>query len=358
MTGAERLRLWRQLQEAGLTAGEEPPPLEIATPWFTRMALGFAGWLGALFLLGFVAVGFGFVFRHGAIALVSGLLICGGAAAMLRLPDPTDFVGQFGLAASFAGQFLFLFGIYDSIRPGDVVMLLWVTLFEALLVIPICQPFHRTVCSFTAATAASLLLARLQLLSVVPGLLCLAVVLIWFHEFRWPHRGRLLRPVGYGLTLAALLINGGLYVPHLTGGLGHELFWRHRAPLWNWGGPLLLAVGLLVLVVLLLRREQIALREPAALFSLVGTFLLGGLAWQAPGLVIGTVLLLLGKSGGNRVLLGLGIVGLGGYLSSYYYWLQLSLLVKAGILVGSGLLLLAAWLVLHRAAAETEARHA
>ncbi len=62
----------------------------------------------------------------------------------------------------------------------------------------------------------------------------------------------------------------------------------------------------------------------------------------------GMVVMLLGFAGGNRVLLGLGIVSLLFYISSYYYLLDATLLAKAQILLIVGLVLLAVrWLLLH-----------
>jgi uncharacterized membrane protein len=51
---------------------------------------------------------------------------------------------------------------------------------------------------------------------------------------------------------------------------------------------------------------------------------------------------------GNRVLAGLGILALLGYLSHYYYALYATLLAKSALLAGAGLVLLAARFALRR----------
>jgi uncharacterized membrane protein len=56
----------------------------------------------------------------------------------------------------------------------------------------------------------------------------------------------------------------------------------------------------------------------------------------------------IGFANGNRILAGLGILALLGYLSHYYYSLQLTLLEKSGVLASTGIALLAAWLLVHR----------
>ena len=50
--------VWRRLREASLVEGDMPPASEQHTPWFVRVMLGAAGWIGALFLFGFVGVAF------------------------------------------------------------------------------------------------------------------------------------------------------------------------------------------------------------------------------------------------------------------------------------------------------------
>lgn len=49
-------QLWQQLQEAGLVQGAEPPAREDRGYWYIRLMQGVGGWIGALFLLGFVGI--------------------------------------------------------------------------------------------------------------------------------------------------------------------------------------------------------------------------------------------------------------------------------------------------------------
>lgn len=68
--------------------------------------------------------------------------------------------------------------------------------------------------------------------------------------------------------------------------------------------------------------------------------------------------MLLGFASSNRVLLGLGVTSLLFYISSYYYTLEATLLVKSRTLLIVGLLLLAArWLMTRVIAPASEARH-
>ena len=58
--------LWSDLRQAGLVSGGAPPTDEDETPWYVRTMLGVAGWIAALFLLGFVGAGFAFVIKSEA----------------------------------------------------------------------------------------------------------------------------------------------------------------------------------------------------------------------------------------------------------------------------------------------------
>jgi uncharacterized membrane protein len=52
------------------------------------------------------------------------------------------------------------------------------------------------------------------------------------------------------------------------------------------------------------------------------------------------MLAVLGFANGNRVLLGLGLLGLVTFVSSYYYRLDVTLLAKSGYLAAAGVALL------------------
>ena len=64
--------------------------------------------------------------------------------------------------------------------------------------------------------------------------------------------------------------------------------------------------------------------------------LLAGLGFKAPGLVESVLLVILGYMHGNRVLVGLGVLALGGFLSHYYYQMNDTLLQKSILLAVTG----------------------
>jgi hypothetical protein len=118
MTGADAATLWARLKQAGLVAGEAPVASGSVTPWYVRAMLGIAGWIGALFLLGFVGAGFAFVMKSAFAALFVGALMCAGATVLYRARASGDFANQFAFAVSLAGQALIVIGVGKVLGTG------------------------------------------------------------------------------------------------------------------------------------------------------------------------------------------------------------------------------------------------
>ena len=77
-------QLWDRLAASGLVTGKNAPLSDQHSPWFVRVMLGFAGWIGALFLLGFVGVSLQFIFRSSEASLIAGVVVCAAAAYIFR----------------------------------------------------------------------------------------------------------------------------------------------------------------------------------------------------------------------------------------------------------------------------------
>ena len=127
MTPISGAALWQKLAEAGIVEGDAPPPADGASPWYVRTMLGIAGWIGALFLLGFVGAAMAVVFDSAGAALVVGALCCTGASFIFR--SRNDVALQFGLAISLAGQVMMIFGLGDILDAGGAVVPLLIAAF-------------------------------------------------------------------------------------------------------------------------------------------------------------------------------------------------------------------------------------
>jgi hypothetical protein len=337
MSAFTRQELWQRLTDARLVSGEMPAPEGTASPWYVRAMLGAAGWLGAIFLLGFVFAGMVFVIENEAAALFAGALCCGGAWGIFRAMGHNDLAAQFGLAVSLAGQILFGYGLHEGVTGGGAAFFFGVAIFEGVLAAIVNNFVHRVWCTLAAALAMSYGFVELGLFGVGSTLIAVAAALLWLDEPGWAPRGTLWRPVGYGLVFALLLpywaMFGQLLAPDRVAIL---------IPGIQWLRPIVTA-GLLVFVVyrILTTDGSASSRVQSAALAAAGIIALVTL--RAAGVASSLIILLLGFAGGNRALTGLGIAGMLGYLSYFYYSLQATLLTKSMVLVATGLVLIGFW---------------
>lgn len=351
--------LWDRLAAERLVEGERPPPAPAQSPWYVRVMLGIAGWIGALFLLGFVGTALSFVMDQASSALIAGTACCAGAFSLYRTFRGQDFADQFALALSLAGQVLLVVGLSGILRESDPLLYLAVAAIEAALALAIPNFLHRVLAAAGAAVALAFAVAQLSLHGLAAPLLCAAMAWVWLEPGRWARSGRLWRPIGYGLVLALLLVESfRLFGATEWFGLGQS------SPGWmKVHGPLVgrsLTAALLVLVAAVLSlREGHSPTGRATLAAAGGALLLGLFSLGAPGLASALLILLLGFAAGNRLLMAVGVLALFGFAGHFYYSLDSTLLAKSGLLAATGLCLLAAHMIVRRLPAEpAEAEHA
>lgn len=354
MSALDRAALWGRLHDAALVEGDAPPAKAPQAPWFVRVMLGVAGWIGALFLLGFVGALLSDLFDSAAASLLLGATVCAGALFLFRWSRNNDFLDQFAFAASLAGQALIVTGFNEwmnslSWKSADELALtaLLTAGVQALLFSLATDFLHRVWTSSTAALAIMLALASWNLLAYAPPLLLAALLWIWLREVERPGQGAWLRPAGYGITLAAMI------AVFLLSLLGDEDWFKGKWEPWlqilhSWLPPILSGAVFLWMVIRLLRREGVPAGSAPGRIALAGAMILAIASLWAPGLAPMMAILIVGHANGNRLLTGLGVLGLLGYLSSYYYSLEITLLQKSALLVAVGAVLLLVRLALHR----------
>jgi uncharacterized protein DUF4401 len=339
--------LWERLLQARLVQGAAPAAEAGRSPWFVRVMLGVAGWFGALFLLIFVGLGLSFIIKNAGAALVVGVIACGVAAALFRKLPENDFAGQFAFAVSLAGQALIVFGIADTVGSKSVAVVgIVIAVMQAALFWLVPNYVHRIWAAASGACAAAMALADMGLLAITPALVLIAFAWVWLKEFEFA-KGSLVRAGGYGLALAAVVIAVMHGERSIAWILDHP-----RTPVGGligvWIGAALTSAALLWAVVQLLAREDVPRDSAQGKVALIGAIIVAVATLKAPGIGPAVAVLVIGFANGNRILAGLGILALLGYLSHYYYSLQLTLLEKSGVLASTGIALLAAWLLVHR----------
>ncbi|MCB2001981.1 MAG: DUF4401 domain-containing protein [Burkholderiaceae bacterium] len=339
--------LWSRLQAAGLATGNMPAwTQEPRTPWYVRVMLAVAGLIAAACLLGFVAAGLQFVFESTTASITTGGLLLLAASILFRAVRQNDFSAMFALTVSLAGQFLVLSGLFTLFddHPVTAWPFWWTAALQVALVAVMPNTIHRSLSAYVGAMAFAYASFAIGVHFIATGVIAALVAALWLGEARSGHRHGVAAPVAYGLTASFIQIAGeSLFAHPLVSVFGV----RADVDLWRWAGPTLIAAALIVTAAVLLtragwtpsaRRTQLALG--AVLLTCVASF-------RAPGIMAGLLVMLLGFSNGNRVLVGLAIASLAIYVSGYYYLLEVSLLHKSGVLLATGGMLLGIrWLLL------------
>ncbi|HEX4985275.1 MAG TPA: DUF4401 domain-containing protein [Burkholderiales bacterium] len=339
--------LWARLREAGLVEGDVPPDA-VHMPWYVRVMMGFAGWIGALFLMGFVGAAFAVVYKVPASGLVIGALMCGGATALFRAKPDSDFFEQFGLAVSLAGQGLMGYGL-GSLFAFDVgTTALLFALVEVALFLLIPSFLHRVISA--AAAGASLVVAATDwgFYHFTGAVVFAAFAWAWLNEFRLIRRGVEVRSFAYGMTLLVIgqlvMLAGARAINDAVLGHGRHAIGGAAAP---WIGPIVVGIVFVVVVWRLLARQRVAPGSGPGLAALAGALVVAVVSLKAPGFGVCVAIVLLGHAHGNHVLSGLGIAALVAYWSWYYYSLEITLLEKSAVLAGAGVVLVLARLAMN-----------
>ena len=349
MNTADASELWCRLKALDLITGDAPPVGAITAPWFVRVMLGVAGWIGAVFLLLFVGLALRAVIDSPGASFVVGLIACTTAGVLFRAKPDSDFAAQFALAVSLSGQALVLFALAREMNTNLGVIALSMSVFQAVLFFTIQNSVHRVWSAWTGGTAVVFALTDWHLHAYAPGPLAAACAWVWLNEFRYAKSGTMLRAGGYGLVLTLM---GAAGMAAVTSG----------AALWDsgvqrvvtdsayhvWFGAGLSGIVLLWTVHRLLVREAVLPGTGARWRTLAAAGILAVASLKAPGLAPATLILLLGYANGNRVLVGLGVVALLSYLSFYYYSLEVTLLHKSALMAATGVALLAVRLLLQK----------
>lgn len=305
-----RAEVWDRLLAAGLVTGDMPAAREAGTPWPVRVMMGVAGWFGGLLLLGFAGLTFTMLFRTEAVALPAGVACCLAALAAFHVAGKNDLLAQFGFAVSVAGQILIYFGLGKLLGSHtSVEVFLVMAVVEGVLAAGLANVIHRV---FTAAAANVFLLLAAQVAGT-PGL-AIAVTaagaaVIWLEPERVATAPDLWRPLGYGMALALVHLDGSVLI-----GPGNWGLLAREVPAFPWLGQM--AVGAVLCWAVWRLGGSLAGVAMVAPLAVLGIW--------APGVSAAVLVVILGFANGNRILMGLGMLAFASYLSYFYYQLDLN----------------------------------
>lgn len=327
-----------QLTQEGLLTAESQVEIETTlanalseveedTPWYIRLLVGLSAWIAALFLLFFL----GELMRDGQISsLITGLMLCGVAITLRKRASASVFLGQLALVISLTGQIFFMMGV-SNLSDSTVVVVLAMIVLEVLLIGLYRDLLHRFLSTLLIIGALVLLLWEFELQEGIHGLITLlAAGTLWLsmREVLWITKklDQFSRPIAFGLLFGLF----GLLLLSLFGNPQIKYWWLSALGLW---------LVLLGQEYLILSSYEIApsSRLAAGLFG--GTLLLLIPSFQTPGILAALMVLLLGFQRGSRLLMGLATIFLTVFIMNFYYELELTLLVKSFVLMGTGLLI-------------------
>jgi hypothetical protein len=308
----------------------DAPDEAAGTPWYVRALVGISAWIAAVLLIAFLVGGTQLV-RSGEALLAVGLVLCAVAIALRRGVPSSVFAAQLGLALSMAGQALFSFGVSD-LSNSVTATVTAICVLEIALIAIYPDMLHRFLSTVVIVGALLVLLFDWNAPGAVHplvGLLAAGALVLWEREsaLAAARAADFTRPIGYGLVVALLGVLC-LGIAELT-------------PIPHWW-----ISGLLLLPLLLVLEYRIVSRfEPRAAAAIVpwlagGTLLVSLPALWTPGVLAAVMVIVLSFQRANRLLLGLGAFFLVVFLITFYYHLDVTLLVKSLLLLATGLLLL------------------
>ena len=344
------------LKTAGLvqnTLANEDQVQQLTSPWYIKTLLAISGWVGAVFFLGFVGLLIADLqFELTVTGIVGGVLVV-VAYFIIRIPKNV-FVEHAGLAISLAGQALVVISLVSEREP-DIWLVVGV--LHSLLAVFMPNFVHRV---FSSAFAAISFEAGFQVIGipyVVSSVVLVLLVLLYKREFKTTKSYQKVSGLVYGLTLFWLTI-------HCVTELDLWLFTvlsSHMEPLFYF--PYRVSQVLFVFAIMfsiwnvmpyMEKPNQRSLPSKATILALSATLLFCLLTIKATGFSAAMVIIILGFSRSNRVMMGMGIIALLGFCSVYYYTMEQTLLYKSAILFVVGILMLMARFALVRFWPETE----
>lgn len=332
--------VWERLEKVGLVSGEPPQVPEPDSPWFVKLLLALSGWLASLFIIVALGLAFSDLFESQTASLITGALLISVATVALRTIQ-NDFFEHGALALSLAGQALIAVGLYQIWDEFDAPFLWCFAAFQAVLCFVVPSYVHRVWSAAIVVLCVFFALQRPELHHLVAGAVMFGVSSVWLNEFVFPNQVGRNTAMAYGATLAVGVVAAfpmlGMRMTDLRAAVGvgpADAEWYELPMI----GKLLVFLALMYTVWGIMRQYSLNMRQQRwVVLAAVG---LGAMSFNVPGITIGVILMLLGFSGSNRVLLAIGFVALLGFFTSYYYQLEQTLLVKSGIFVALGISLL------------------
>lgn len=332
------------------------------SPWFISLLFGMSGILASLFFIGFLTLmldNTGLLDSTLAVIIIGALLsVIGGFLFYNARSRHSPFWNGLAFAITLAGQGYIAFALLASEieEPLNIMLLL---LVQLLMTIIIPNFIYRLLSATLALSCLFYLLNYYHLSEASLGLLALITSVTHLQRYTLaafiPTKWRasffdISSAIGY--ASAYVLLNVSVYFIAAEYGNSFD----NLNSLDNYGEAFsynyYLAQGLLTLAslyaaYLILKRYHIKLLSAAGLLISAAIIILGVISIYVSGLLATSLIIIIATANSQRVLLGLGVIALVGYIFWYYYQLDTTLLVKSASMLVIGIaLLLLRWLLI------------
>ena len=327
---------------------------EARSPWFISLLFGMSGVLASLFFIGFLTLlldNTGLLDSTLAVFIIGGILSgIGGFLFYNARSRHSAFWNSLAFAITLAGQGYIAYALLASeiTEPLNIGLLL---LVQLLMTVVIANFIYRLLSATLALSCLFYLLNYYHLSEVSLGLLALITSVTHLQRYRLaafiPTKWRMdaleiTNAIGYASAYVLLSVSV-YFIAAEYGNSFDNLDSYGEAFSYNY----YLAQGLLTLASLyaayfILKRYHIKLLSAAGRLISAAIVLLGIMSIYVSGLLATSLIIIIATANSQRVLLGLGIIALVGYIFWYYYQLDTSLLVKSAsmLVIGIALLLL------------------
>lgn len=332
-----------ELQQKDLLTTVEPQHIEcvlrhqsleesLAPPWFISVFIGLSAWFAQLFFLGFMFF-LGIVDTPETAMVIGGLLLLLTTVAA-EISSNSLFMNQLNLVGNLSGQILLIGGIGFA---HNLSMAAGATVITEVLLIAIYPQAIRRFLAVLIASGALLVLC--YEFRIVWGLHALIVLLAtgaascWLGEpyyQSWALK-RLYQPLGYGFVVALWAV--------LLLSIMPEHYQVISVTHW-YPSTLGLLTVLLITELIILHHYHLSWCSNSGFIMLAASGVTALLLFSAPGIIAAVLVIVLGFQRGQRLLLGLALMFLSVFFISYYYYLDITLLMKSLSLMIAGAVLL------------------
>lgn len=314
-------------------------------PWYLRVLIGGAAWVGAWFLLGTLLgiVSLAIGERTDVVAMALGVLLMPAGVA-LRNAARGELQRQVSLVGVLTGQLLFVGGL--GALSESIMLAAAATIISSAILIAV---FDDGVYRFGATLAivgAVLVVAFDRRLPYAMGVVTAAMAclptLIWRSTPELQALHRQLDPVAWACATAACgLLTLQAVIDAVTGSSGYSPAFIQLLLPKAWPLTAVFVLLLIWLAMQVARDHDAAPTDPTVAAAIGGAIAIGGLTASTPAVSGALLLVMLGFDRRRAGLVGLAASFLVGFLGIYYYSLALSLLQKSAVLVASGAVCLA-----------------